>query len=160
MTTGEKIRKLRKTNRLTQQEMADKLGVGLSTFKRYETGVALPRLAILKAIAYEFRCTVDDLTDDEQAEHNEVAEDAAEPEWFGAALGRKLKDEGRSVKWLSKKTGIPAPTIYSMTRRGSKRVDTLTALRIIEAFPAVAGSRILNEVIEKAMELKKELEEE
>ena len=159
MTFGERIRQCRKAAGLTQAEMADRLGCATSTIKRYELGEAKPRSVMLKAIAYEFGCTVEDLTGGEPNETEEGAKAYEDTERFGETVGRKLREQGRTVKWLSTETGIPATTLYSMIRRGSNRVDTLTALRIMEVFPDVAENGIVNELYEKVRDLKKMQEE-
>lgn len=46
---------------LTQQELADKLGVTRSIVTRYELGSKTPPLATVTALAAIFDCTVDEL---------------------------------------------------------------------------------------------------
>lgn len=46
---------------LTQQELADKLGVTRSIVTRYELGSKTPPLATVTALAAIFECTVDEL---------------------------------------------------------------------------------------------------
>lgn len=48
---GRNIRKYRKQNNMTQQELADKIGKSLSAVKKYETGRVAFTLDVLKAIA-------------------------------------------------------------------------------------------------------------
>lgn len=50
---GEKLRKLRKAQGLTQGELAKKAGVGINTIVRYETGQNSPKLEILELITKE-----------------------------------------------------------------------------------------------------------
>lgn len=50
---GEKLRRLRKAQGLTQGELAEKVGVGISTIVRYETGKNSPKVEILELITKE-----------------------------------------------------------------------------------------------------------
>lgn len=50
---------LRKDNNLTQQQMADKVGIHITQVKRYEAGQAQPSIELLKKIATAFNVTTD-----------------------------------------------------------------------------------------------------
>ena len=52
---------LRKDNGLTQQEMADKIGLHVNQVRRYESGSAQPSLEALKKIALAMSITIDSL---------------------------------------------------------------------------------------------------
>lgn len=52
-TLGEKLRRLRKAQGLTQGELAEKVGVGINTIVRYETGKNSPKVEILELITKE-----------------------------------------------------------------------------------------------------------
>ena len=52
---------LRKNNGLTQQAMADRIGIHVTQVKRYEAGTAQPSLEIIKKIAMSFNTTTDAL---------------------------------------------------------------------------------------------------
>ena len=54
LTIGEKIKKIRKEKGLTQQELADILGIAKTTVTMYETGNRYPHLGILKKICLIF----------------------------------------------------------------------------------------------------------
>lgn len=60
---------LRKEHNLTQQEMADTIGIHVTQVKRYEAGTSQPSLEILKKIAVAFNVTADWLVfeDEERA---------------------------------------------------------------------------------------------
>ena len=61
--------KLRKKNKLTQPQMAEKVGIHMSQVKRYELGQAQPSIEILKKIATAFNVTSDWLIfDDDERE--------------------------------------------------------------------------------------------
>ena len=52
---------LRDKAKLTQEELAEKLGVDRSTVTKWETGGALPRASMLPKIASILGCAIDDL---------------------------------------------------------------------------------------------------
>jgi len=59
MNFGEKLREIRTKENLTQQEMADRIGVSLRTLKSYELGETLPRYRkTYHKIADEFNADV------------------------------------------------------------------------------------------------------
>ena len=55
------IRKIRESNELTQEQLADKLGIGRTTVTMWESGESLPRADKLKKLAEILNCTVDEL---------------------------------------------------------------------------------------------------
>ncbi len=78
---------LRKEHKLTQQEMADTVGMHITQVKRYEAGQAQPSVEILKKIATAFHVTTDwlvfeegerDLPNDLQLKFEAVTQMSAE----------------------------------------------------------------------------------
>lgn len=63
----EKICNLRKQNRLSQEQMAELLGINRATLSKYETGVIVPSLAQLRKIAEILNVSVVELFPDELA---------------------------------------------------------------------------------------------
>lgn len=55
----------RKAMGMTQQELAEKIGVGRTTVTMWETGAGNPRIQVLPALARALRCTVDELLEAE-----------------------------------------------------------------------------------------------
>ncbi len=55
------IRDCRIRARLTQEDVANKIGIDRSTVAKWETGVASPRTDKLLQLARVLSCTVDDL---------------------------------------------------------------------------------------------------
>lgn len=60
---GEKIKTLRKERKLTQKELAYKVGVTASTITKYETGQLEPNLETLNRIADTFNISISNLID-------------------------------------------------------------------------------------------------
>lgn len=55
------IREIRKSTNLTQQNVAESVGVKRSTVAMWENGSALPRAATLVRLSRLYDCTVDEL---------------------------------------------------------------------------------------------------
>jgi transcriptional regulator with XRE-family HTH domain len=60
-TIGEKIKELRKKNSLTQETLAEKLGVSSQAVSKWETGAASPDLAMLVPLAKIYQISTDQL---------------------------------------------------------------------------------------------------
>lgn len=65
MPFAEKLAKLRKKRGLTQQELAQKIGVGIAQMRRYEKGSSSPTLEVIKNIAKTLSISSDELIFDE-----------------------------------------------------------------------------------------------
>ncbi len=61
LSIGENIRNFRKKNDLTQEELADRLGVTYQSVSRWENGTTYPDLELLPAISELLSVTVDEL---------------------------------------------------------------------------------------------------
>ena len=60
---GEKLKKLRTSQKLTQQQLADRIGVAKSVVSYYESGDRYPSYDVLVKIARIFHTTTDYLLD-------------------------------------------------------------------------------------------------
>lgn len=58
---GERLKSLRTKNKVTQEELAERLGVSSQSVSRWETAVCYPDMELLPAIANFFEVTIDDL---------------------------------------------------------------------------------------------------
>ena len=67
MKFGRKLKSLRKGQKLTQQQLADRLGVAKSIISYYESGNRFPSYDVLIKIARTFHVTTDYLLDIERA---------------------------------------------------------------------------------------------
>lgn len=56
-----RIADLRKKNRLTQQELADSIGVSYQTISKWETGISMPDIVMLPALSEYFQVSTDQL---------------------------------------------------------------------------------------------------
>ncbi|MDD3123792.1 MAG: helix-turn-helix domain-containing protein [Candidatus Izemoplasmatales bacterium] len=60
-TVGINIKKLREENQITQQQLADSLGISFQAVSKWECGNTLPDIGILPQIAEFFNVTIDEL---------------------------------------------------------------------------------------------------
>ena len=65
---GDNLRTLRLQNKMTQEQLADRLGVSYQSVSRWENGVTYPDIEILPAIARHFSVTVDYLLGQDDVE--------------------------------------------------------------------------------------------
>lgn len=63
MTLGEKIIELRKSKKLTQEQLSEKLGITRQTLSNWENNTTNPDIEQAKNIAVFFKISLDDLTD-------------------------------------------------------------------------------------------------
>ena len=65
MSIQERLISLRHDKQLTQQEMADTIGVHVNQIRRYEAGATQPSLEVLKKIAVTLHVSIDSLVFEE-----------------------------------------------------------------------------------------------
>ncbi len=63
MELGKKIKQLRFKAQLTQEQLADKLGIGAQSVSKWENSVAMPDITLLPMLAEIFGVSIDDLFD-------------------------------------------------------------------------------------------------
>ena len=68
---GQFIKKIRKDNNLTQQELADKYGVTYQAVSKWERGINLPEVSLIRQISKDFNISIDDILDGELSTKNE-----------------------------------------------------------------------------------------
>ncbi len=78
MTLGEKIYKLRNERNMTQEQLAEKLGVTRQSISKWEGDLVKPEIEKLKAMAKLFEVSLDDLISDEAAEAKPAKTDRLE----------------------------------------------------------------------------------
>ncbi len=98
MEFKDKIRLLRRESRLTQRQIAEKIGVTYRTYQNYEAGASAPSGAVLSKISELFGVSMDMLGDknDNGAKSTENSElDALLCEMQALFSGGKLRDEDK-----------------------------------------------------------------
>ena len=63
---GQFIKNIRKENKLTQKELADKLGVTYQAVSKWENGKNVPDISIIKEISKMFNVDIDEILDGEK----------------------------------------------------------------------------------------------
>ncbi len=72
LSTGKFLSKKRKEKNLTQEQLAEKLGVSNKTISKWETGKCMPDYAIVESLCAELEITIAELMDGEEAEGKSV----------------------------------------------------------------------------------------
>ena len=107
MELGKKIRQLRFKAGMTQEQLAEKLGIGAQSVSKWENAVAMPDITALPLLAEIFGVTIDDLFDlttDQRLNRIENRMDAEEElpadvfREFESFLQAELKDEKNSAR--------------------------------------------------------------
>lgn len=62
---GKFIKKLRKDNNLTQKDLADKYGVTYQAVSKWENGINLPDVTLIREMSKDFNISVEDILDGE-----------------------------------------------------------------------------------------------
>ena len=97
---GNKIKELRKVRRITQEQLADAIGISFQAVSKWETGLALPDITLAPALASFFGVTMDALFDfnlhELQRKVKEICDEAykfreSDPEKSRAVLEEGLK---------------------------------------------------------------------
>ena len=65
IATGKFISRKRKEKNLTQEQLAEKLGVSNKTISKWETGKCMPDYSVVKTLCEELEITVAELMDGE-----------------------------------------------------------------------------------------------
>ena len=63
MDIGNKIKQLRAKSGITQEQLANKLGISPQSVSKWETGVSMPDIALLPALSGELGVSIDELFD-------------------------------------------------------------------------------------------------
>ena len=104
---GLNVRHLRKVRYLTQDQLADKIGVNRAMIGSYEEGRAIPKLEALRALSLYFSVRIDDLVNtDLSVPKNEEGE------------GNKVDPEGKGLRVLT-----------TLVDRDNKELITLVPLK-------------------------------
>ena len=75
MTFGEKLKKLRTDNNLTQEQLADKIFVTRTAISKWETDKGYPSIDSLKQLSNLFQISIDDLISDDDIENKKLLDE-------------------------------------------------------------------------------------
>ncbi len=87
MKFGEKIKKLRTDNNMTQEELAQKLFVTRTAVSKWETDKGLPAVDSLKLISDLFHVTIDELVSDDDIQTQRVLDEKKSKTMYFVAIG-------------------------------------------------------------------------
>ena len=88
---SENIYKLRRESGLSQEQLAEKIGVSRQTISKWEGGLSKPELDKLKALSEFFQITLDELTGNQAVNFADTAQKGGRL-WL--LLKRKLAKQG------------------------------------------------------------------
>ncbi len=112
MTMGKNIAELRKTNGMTQDQLAEILGVSSQSISKWENDVTMPDIMLLPTIAGCFNITVDELyggrkpkEKQKSVDYDEIPEmlydtiiDLTQRGWVDTVEGKDLEEEKAKMK--------------------------------------------------------------
>ena len=75
MTFGEKLKKLRSDNELTQEQLAEKIFVTRTEISKWETDRGYPSIDSLKQLSNLFHITIDELISDDDIENKKLLDE-------------------------------------------------------------------------------------
>ena len=67
---GKFIKELRKKNNLTQKDLADKYGVTYQAVSKWENGINLPEISLIREMSKDFNISVENILDGEESNEN------------------------------------------------------------------------------------------
>ena len=91
---GDNLIALRKYHNLSQEELAEQLGISRQTLSKYETGESLPDIEKCKMLADIFGVSMDDLLNFEKSDHYGLGVPPKGKHMFGMV---KVGDKGQIV---------------------------------------------------------------
>ena len=97
MTFGEKLKQLRTSRGISQQKLADSLGMAQSSIGSYETGVREPSFAVIQRFARYFHVPFSSLMPSDQIIDDEFVQQVADVLHQNPKLGL-LFDKARYLK--------------------------------------------------------------
>ena len=123
---NERLKKLRRTLELTQQEFADKIGSKRSTIAKYETGSNIPSAAVISLVCKEFDVNEDWL----KTGDGEMFEELTDQEKTMKYIAKLVKDKDSVVA-----NAITAVAItYEQLDDAGKAVIDKTLLQCIDNY--------------------------
>lgn len=86
MTFGEKIKKLRNENQMTQEELAEKILVTRTAVSKWETDKGYPSIDSLKLLSNLFHISIDELISDDDVENKRLLEEKRAKTFYKIAV--------------------------------------------------------------------------
>ena len=90
MTFGEKLKKLRTDNGLTQDELAEKIYVTRTAISKWETDKGYPSIDSLKELSSLFKISIDELISDDDIQNKRLLDEAQSRKYYWCAMAWHL----------------------------------------------------------------------
>lgn len=91
---GKRIKGMREDKDLRQTDVAEKLGVQLRTYQKYEEGSIEPKISTVNALADLFGCTVDYLLERTEHPHEGILEFSFDSNNYKVGYDSKVYPKG------------------------------------------------------------------
>jgi transcriptional regulator with XRE-family HTH domain len=96
MKFGDNLKELRKLKKISQEVLAEKVGVSRQSVSKWETGEAYPEMTNILALCTIFHCKINDLVNDSMIDIDSLDEEVK------MSLVKFKKDKQKQMKVLSK----------------------------------------------------------
>lgn len=97
---GKYIATCRKKNKLTQEQLAEKLGVTSKSVSRWENGKTMPDVSLFNQLCKELKITINDLLSGEEISENNFVLSADRLVDYSKYIKRKEKTKS-FVSWIN-----------------------------------------------------------
>lgn len=124
MKFGENLRNLRKSKKLSQEDLAEKMNVSRQSVSKWETGDAYPEMNNILELCKIFHCRINDLVNDSISDIDSLDEDVK------MNVIKFKKDQQTKMKGLSK-------AISTIAKIG--RIITLICIPVVLIFMIIFG---------------------
>ena len=132
---ADKLQLLRKKNLLSQEELAEKLGISRQAVSKWESGQSLPDLNKLKAISKLYNVTIDSLVNDDneigERNENKAAYEKSNTSYEQDLNGKIVLNINKisvDYEYKSKKTLFGLPLVHINLGRGFKKAKGIIAI--------------------------------
>lgn len=155
MTIGERIKLLRKKNDLTQEKLADYLGVSYQAVSKWECGASSPDLSLIVPLAKLLHVTTDELlgmvdaeTDERKTEYDALYEKPHYPEQLEIAqkAARDFPGELKYIAWQADCLFLLAYDNYSTQEKFYEDLEKSLKLYLI-VFENAVDNKLKNSVL-------------
>lgn len=129
MKFNEKLQMLRKEKGISQEALAEMLGVSRQAISKWESGTAFPETDKMITLCEIFGVTLDSLIRDGEL-HKDNQNTASEPFWIS---------RGKYYEYKSKRTLLGPPLVHINIGRGRRRAKGIVAIGNISTGIVSAG---------------------
>lgn len=138
MNLADNLKKIRKDNNLSQEQLAEKLGVSRQSVSKWESGLSYPEMDKVLQICQLFNLNINELINEDIKEVNEVKEAQSRSNKYVTSFFEyltKVVDMFSSMKWKER--------IKCLFEQGCVALGLLIVLAII----GMVGSEVLHSIL-------------